>query len=785
MKVHVFEHLDDLQKHRRRWEEVFELDSEANFFMSWVWIIASLSNQQTFDIPWLVLAVKPEDVEANYVAFLALSVFTENDSELGLHSQLGWAGVTDSPYPGFICIPGFEAEAAIAFGQYLRQREVWSVLKLWHVRNDSLRLQHLLNSLKGDDLEIVDVSDKVYRNELDTVDNSICPYIQLPSTWEDYVQSLGASTRKTVRKKIKQFSQQLAAGGDCSLTYANANSIDTDLEVLMDLWQQNWQSRKGAEQCSQIVKNWHFLLRSCFDQGYLFLPILWCADRPVGAIAHFIDGTKQSLLSYVSARDESFTDFPPGLILHIESIRFALSNGFKTYDFLMGNEAYKYSFNVQERYIATFHVYRQDSTHREIRLNPRSLSKAVSIAERYHREGELEEAQRRYRQILAGEPNHPTVLYNLAVIQQRQGDYAAAETLLEQLLARQPANPKVWFSLGTLYQQQGHLTAAVDTYQKALAGIPEADVAALAIHLNLGYALQQQGDLKGAITHYTTARMLNPDSAEAAVMLANAHHAQGTLSATEAQRYASCNLELGHRRQRAGDSKAAIDYYRQAVAMCPASAEAYYSLGLALEQVEGSDRDEMIACYRKAQAIAPESDEIKVSLANALFAQGQLPIEEQVAYATLNQSLGHQCQQQENWGAASQYFRQAIALAPDWSDVYCDLGWALEKSQQNLDEALACYQKAKLLAPESLRPEVGIANVLFAKASLSPDQLNIYARLNSELGHQYWQADQLDLAIEHYRQALNMQPELAEARENLRLALQEKNNVQIKVSIAR
>jgi hypothetical protein len=56
------------------------------------------------------------------------------------------------------------------------------------------------------------------------------------------------------------------------------------------------------------------------------------------------------LLFYIGSRDETFDDLPPGFVLHAYSIRHAIENGFTTYDFLCGNEPYKYSFGAQDHH---------------------------------------------------------------------------------------------------------------------------------------------------------------------------------------------------------------------------------------------------------------------------------------------------------------------------------------------------------------------------------------------------------------------------------------------------
>jgi tetratricopeptide (TPR) repeat protein len=786
MNVHIIETLSEIERLRENWEQVCAQTPEANFFVSWTWIYGLLKYQQQSGVPWFVVAVNLEAEGEDYVAFFPLSVFTRNDADLGLYSQLGMSGVTDSHYPGFICIPDYEAEAAAALATYLQDQEVWSVVELQHIQPQSLRWQHFLSQFSEERAKVIDARERVYKDALDEIDNSICPYVSLPDDWESYVQGLGASTRKNLRKKLKRFAEQRENPEGCHIVYADAENIDWALDALLGLWQANWESRKGAHQCKSIASSWRNLLKHCFEQGCVYLPVLQWKDHPVGAVAHFVDKSRKALLSFVSARDESFDKFPPGLILHAEAIRYAIDQGFETYDFLMGNEAYKYSFGVQEREVTTLLIHRQNWVYHDILLNPRSIPEAIAVAESYHREGQLEEAKKRYQQILASSPDQPSVLYSLAVLLQRKGDYAAATAQFQQLLHLQPENARVWFSLGALHQQQGQLSAAVETYRQALNRAPVEDTVTLALYLNLGYALQQQEQWDEATECYQRARELDPTSTEAEVMWANARHTQGKLPAEELERYATLNLRLGHRRRQASDLQSAVDYYRQALALQPDWAEAHHHLGLALQSADNFSWDEVITCYEKALALAPGSAEISASLAQARFAQGQLSPEEQARYAVVNYELATQCQQQEDWGTAADYYRNATQLKPGWAEAHCKLGLALQKAGSgHLEEIIACFQTAQALDPNLLNADVSLANVRFSQGTLPPEQQAFYAYQNHELGHHYQQAGELLLAIDHYRQAVAMEPDFPAARHSLRLALQAQSNGAIKVSVAR
>ncbi|MEM8611772.1 MAG: tetratricopeptide repeat protein, partial [Cyanobacteria bacterium P01_H01_bin.105] len=60
-----------------------------------------------------------------------------------------------------------------------------------------------------------------------------------------------------------------------------------------------------------------------------------------------------------------------------------------------------------------------------------------------------------------------------------------------------------------------------------------------------------------------------------------------------------------------------------------------------------------------------------------------------------------------------------------------------------------------------------------------------YANINYQLGNQYRQKGELPIAIAYYRQAIHLNPDLTDVRQSLRTALEENDNVTIKVSCAK
>ena len=183
-------------------------------------------------------------------------------------------------------------------------------------------------------------------SKVDGIDLSLCPYVTLPNDWNGYLESLSANTRQKIRRLLKQ----VDTTGEYRITVATPETFAADLKTLLRFWEARWRSRKGDRMDGLVRWNDIMLTRS-FQSGMLYLPTFWHGDRPVAALATLMDPRKRTFSFYMTGRDETFDGLLSGVILHAFSIRHAIENGFSEYDFLRGNEPYKYSFGCAERKI--------------------------------------------------------------------------------------------------------------------------------------------------------------------------------------------------------------------------------------------------------------------------------------------------------------------------------------------------------------------------------------------------------------------------------------------------
>ncbi|NEU73015.1 GNAT family N-acetyltransferase [Hassallia byssoidea VB512170] len=573
MQIDIIDNFETFKERRENWDSVYAADPQAQFFLSWVWLSGWL---QMVHEPWLILAAKPDTHDLSYVAFFPLKIVLEQQDGGGFDTKLYMAGNSMADYTGLICLPGYEEEVIPAFAAYIQQQLTWSTFDVQNILETDTRMSLFLRYFSRDKF---DFSQHRIQNQGEDTDHYIAPYVSLADDWDQYLQNdVGSNTRQ----KIRRFLKKIETSDEFHITHVDTNNLESHIEILLKFWESKWRDKKG-DNCDVIMDYVRAILRHCFENNCLYLSVLWKGDTPLGAIANFVDVRQKSMLFSITGRDETFKNPSPGLILHADAIRYAIQNGFKVYDFLRGNEEYKYSFGAKERRIQHIVAKYKDCQNRQ--LDVRIIPFALQLTLENHRANRLTEAERGYRQILETQSNHPEALYGLGMLMRQKGEYERSENLLKNLLQVQPNSIKALFSLGNLYQAQGQLSKAIEAYNQVLALQPQA----IAVYNNLGYALHQQGHVEDAIACYQKALSLQPDCVEAEVNLANALYAQGKLSPDKQAHYAAMNNDLGSKCKQAGDFKTAIAYYQQSISMQPDLASAHYNLELVLQEQSEND----------------------------------------------------------------------------------------------------------------------------------------------------------------------------------------------------
>jgi CelD/BcsL family acetyltransferase involved in cellulose biosynthesis len=411
MHIEVVDRFEQFSGLRSDWDAVYAADPEAHFFISWIWFEKWL---QYYDDGWFILLAMPNASTPRPIAFFPLRIVDKKWKGSWFYNEIQPA-CRFADYTGILCHPEFEAQALPAFREHLR-RLTWAQMDMGRMRISDRRLSLLLQPCNETETEIVDSKAQA------GIDLFRCPYIDLPVDWEGYLTDhLSTNNRQKIRRYLRRVEQD----DTFRITQADSDTIERDIDILLQLWTARWGALKGSR-LKGLLTSKRFMLAGCFEHRALFLPILWKEDKPIAALAILKDAQKKALLFFFGGRDQQFKDVPPGLVLHAYSIRRAIADGFKTYDFLRGDEPYKYAFATEEYRLKGALLTTKDRRNLGGKLHPRSLPYVFRRSFELHEKGNLKEAEIGYRQILEVDPGSGKALFGLGQILAAEGKHDAA-----------------------------------------------------------------------------------------------------------------------------------------------------------------------------------------------------------------------------------------------------------------------------------------------------------------------------------------------------------------------
>jgi predicted O-linked N-acetylglucosamine transferase (SPINDLY family) len=298
----------------------------------------------------------------------------------------------------------------------------------------------------------------------------------------------------------------------------------------------------------------------------------------------------------------------------------------------------------------------------------------LELGAEHHRAGRLDEAERIYREILAGDPSQPDALYLLGTIYYQRGAWSSAHLFLRKAISARPRHAETHNNLGLVLDRLNRTDEAREAFDRALAMDPNyAD--ALYNRANLD---RQAKDWGRAEKGYRRALERRPGWGEALDNLGLTLRMMGRFeealllcqkAAEAAPRLPGPWLNLGAMAKQRGDLSLAAEHFRHALSLDPTNASAATNLGVIYTLQREWNLAEPLA--RQAVLLDPQSAMAHNNLGLLLFLSGR---EEE----------------------ASACFAQSVALDPAFADAFNNLGSALYRLN-DVDGALDAYTRSLTL----------------------------------------------------------------------------------------
>ena len=218
-----------------------------------------------------------------------------------------------------------------------------------------------LRRLRPSDPALDALEDALRRQEVWSVgreQEDVCPVVTSPSgEWDEYLATLDKKARHEIRRKLRR----AAAVGPMTVEIVPpaAEAIDAFIALHRMRFGDDglFPDNPGGERSRRFVHRLAELERAEADGGQLHVALVRCGARLVFAAMAFDDGATSFL--YNAGMDPSAAEVSPGVTGTALYLQDRLAAGRRRFDFLRGNENYKYEWGAVDEPIERLLVTRR------------------------------------------------------------------------------------------------------------------------------------------------------------------------------------------------------------------------------------------------------------------------------------------------------------------------------------------------------------------------------------------------------------------------------------------
>jgi CelD/BcsL family acetyltransferase involved in cellulose biosynthesis len=170
-----------------------------------------------------------------------------------------------------------------------------------------------------------------------------CPYIQLPGDWEAYLSGIDKKQRHEVRRKMRR-----AEAYEQPVRWyivENGADVEAEFDGFLDLMAQD--PEKANFLTPVMRQQMKASAQAAAQGGWLQLSFLEVAGKKVAGYFNF--DYENQIWVYNSGLDFGYRELSPGWVLLGYLLQWANENKRQVFDFMRGDEDYKYKFGAIDR----------------------------------------------------------------------------------------------------------------------------------------------------------------------------------------------------------------------------------------------------------------------------------------------------------------------------------------------------------------------------------------------------------------------------------------------------
>lgn len=257
------------------------------------------------------------------------------------------SGEVCSDYLSLLAAPGDRQPVAQCLARWLAGEGagLWDLIELDGVGPEDSAIDALADELAG-------------RGHQVHVRQAVSAWrIALPDTWTSYVAQLSRTRRERVRQIVRRY---FDTGRAVAHTVTHQDQFDEAWRILVDLHQRRHTNlgEPGCFASSRFAAFHAEAARRMLDAGRLRLHWIELDGRPAAAEYGLVGGS--TVYYYQAGLDPALLSLRPGWINLIYSIRSAIEQGYRSFDLLRGDEAYKASWRGRPCPLREFRIVGRD-----------------------------------------------------------------------------------------------------------------------------------------------------------------------------------------------------------------------------------------------------------------------------------------------------------------------------------------------------------------------------------------------------------------------------------------
>jgi CelD/BcsL family acetyltransferase involved in cellulose biosynthesis len=313
------------------WNAVLQSSRSNSIFLTWEWVHtwwAVYGERKRLN----VLVVRDEDGSVVGIApLMVIDLRTLGIWQLGAVRFIGDGGDVTPEHLDIFAKPGREdgvLEACVAHLCADPSIQMIDLRPLSNASGNQQRLRSLLSPRTG---------------HLRCVPDSVCPVLPLPSSSREFLASRSRNYRKKLGEYERRCDRELGAALRVSSSPAE---LQADMTSLISLHHKRWQGASRAFLSERYCTFHERLTVSMLEKRWLRLFTLEKDKTPLASLYCFAYGKRYSF--YQGGRDPNYATHRVGLVLMHRVIQEAINEGAEVFDFLRGDEDYKYRWATTE-----------------------------------------------------------------------------------------------------------------------------------------------------------------------------------------------------------------------------------------------------------------------------------------------------------------------------------------------------------------------------------------------------------------------------------------------------